>query len=256
MNKMKIKFLGTSTGVTEKERFHSSLLLKTSDKNILIDVGDGSSKSLLSHNISLNSITDIIISHSHADHLAGLPSLLTQMKLSGRTGSLNIYSSENLIESFKELLKYFYIFPEHFPFELNFCGWKENEEINITDNLSLLPRQNTHIQNKFNVNYKNIHFESYSFLFNHEGKSLYYTADLGDSKDFEIFADQNIDIMISELNHIKVDDVFSTYENLSPSKIYLTHFQHSDYDEIVNRISSNNLENVILTASDGLEIEI
>ncbi len=100
---MKIKFLGTGSGKTSLNRYHSSFLISSSTNSLLVDCGDGISKAILKQNIDFNSFNSILISHFHADHFAGLPSLLTQMKLGGRKNELTIFvhsSEKPFLEDF------------------------------------------------------------------------------------------------------------------------------------------------------------
>ena len=100
---MKIKFLGTGSGKTSLNRYHSSLLISSSKYNLLVDCGDGISKAILAQNIDFNSINSVLISHFHSDHFSGLPSLITQMKLSSRKNELKIFvhsSEKDFLEDF------------------------------------------------------------------------------------------------------------------------------------------------------------
>ena len=44
---MQLTFIGTGSGRTSIDRFHSSLLFTVNDKNILIDAGDSISRAML-----------------------------------------------------------------------------------------------------------------------------------------------------------------------------------------------------------------
>ena len=66
-----LKFIGTGSGKTSLNRFHSSFFIKTSNYNLLIDAGDGESKALLSQGIDFNTIDGILFTHLHPDHYTG-----------------------------------------------------------------------------------------------------------------------------------------------------------------------------------------
>ncbi len=97
-----IKFIGTGSGKISLNRFHSSFLISTEKFNLLVDAGDGISKALLIQKIDFNSIDGILISHLHADHFSGLPSLIAQMKMNNREKDLSIFANENLINFIKD----------------------------------------------------------------------------------------------------------------------------------------------------------
>jgi len=52
---MQLTFIGTGSGRTSLDRFHSSLLFTTSDKNVLIDAGDSISRALKRQQVPINS---------------------------------------------------------------------------------------------------------------------------------------------------------------------------------------------------------
>lgn len=68
------------------------LTSKFTGKTMMLDVGDGVLRDLLSHGFvdSLNDIDPIAISHGHFDHVGGLHSLLGFMRMLKRTNQLNI----------------------------------------------------------------------------------------------------------------------------------------------------------------------
>lgn len=72
MKKMKLTILGSGTFVPELERSCSSYLLEKGDEKILFDFGRGSIRNLLKLKISLHEISNIFISHMHADHISEL----------------------------------------------------------------------------------------------------------------------------------------------------------------------------------------
>jgi len=116
---MELIFIGTGSGRTSLNRFHSSLLFKDGSQKILVDCGDGISRALLTQNISVNLISDIIITHYHSDHLAGLTSLITQMIIQSRKSELNIFTHIELVDTLNLFMQTNYIFKYIFDFSLN-----------------------------------------------------------------------------------------------------------------------------------------
>jgi ribonuclease Z len=131
---MKIKFLGTGSGQTSLNRFHSSFLISSSNHNLLVDCGDGISKAILKQNINFNSIDSILISHFHADHFAGLPSLLTQMKLSSRKNDLTIFVHSSEKDFLEDFIFHSYLFKERMTFNLKIISFDEETEIKVSEN--------------------------------------------------------------------------------------------------------------------------
>ena len=66
------------------ERFLASLLVRYQGKLILIDCGEGTQVSLRKLGWGLRDLGTLLITHFHADHVAGLPGLLLTVGNSGR----------------------------------------------------------------------------------------------------------------------------------------------------------------------------
>ena len=62
---MKITFLGTSHGITEKNQFCSSALISTGGKHYLVDAGAPVLTLLKNHDIPLTDVAGAFITHSH-----------------------------------------------------------------------------------------------------------------------------------------------------------------------------------------------
>lgn len=71
---MKLIFLGSGSAFTVGDNnYHSNMLLEDPDKNrLLIDCGSDARLSLYTRGLTYRDITDVYISHLHADHAGGL----------------------------------------------------------------------------------------------------------------------------------------------------------------------------------------
>jgi len=252
---MDLIFIGTSSGRTSLDRFHSSLLFNNQSKRILIDSGDGISRALLNHKIVFNSITDIIISHFHSDHLAGLPSLLTQMIIQGRTNPLNIYTHSDLLTSLKSFLQISFIFIETLKFEVTLLGYDFLNEKRISELFSFFAKQNSHVLNKHNLVIENLEFISSSFMFMNRNQRIIYTSDISNSNDLYLFKDTEPDIFITEATHIPLEILEEAVTILSPKKIYLTHIdKENDLKQWYEKLSDIQ-KDIIIIAEDGMKIK-
>src|SRR6478736_3113796 len=79
-----VALLGTGGTLPLPDRFLSALLVRCGGQLILIDCGEGTQVSLRKLGWGLKDVGTILITHFHADHVAGLPGLLLTVGNSGR----------------------------------------------------------------------------------------------------------------------------------------------------------------------------
>ena len=112
---MKIRILGTSSGMPSLEKHLSAIHVQTSKHSLLLDSGEGCTRQLLKYNISPENLDAIFISHYHPDHVSGIFMLLQRMYLAKRSKELSIFLPEQ-IPMFENTLNMFYTFPQKFGF--------------------------------------------------------------------------------------------------------------------------------------------
>ena len=98
-----ICLLGTGGTMPMPDRALTSLIVRYKGKNILIDCGEGTQIMVRKSGFSLKKIDTILITHFHADHIAGLPGLLLSIGKSERTEPVKIIGGKAL----KRLLNHF-----------------------------------------------------------------------------------------------------------------------------------------------------
>ncbi len=105
--KILLTFLGTSSAIPTKTRNHSSIFLKYKDENILIDCGEGTQRQIRIAGINPCSITRLLITHFHGDHVFGLPGLFQTLALNNYNKTLFIYVPKNTKKYINEIFKTF-----------------------------------------------------------------------------------------------------------------------------------------------------
>ena len=246
---MKIKFLGTGSGKTSLNRYHSSFLVTSAKYNLLVDCGDGISRAILAQNFDFNSIDSVIVSHFHPDHFSGLPSLITQIKLSSRKNGLKIFVHSSEKDFLEDFIFRSYIFRERINFEFSIVPFDEEKEIELFKDFNFTSKLNSHLDKYRKYNHeKKLGFVSLSFLFKDDENSCIYSGDVGNQNDLYLF-NQKVDWFITETSHIKFESVLDLLEKLDPAKIILTHIGDDFYPSL-----PENLKSCIISAYDGLEL--
>jgi len=125
MTQIEVTFLGTTAAIPTHDRNHAAIYVRYQSEQeyvCLFDCGEGTQRQIFSSGLNFMRISDIFITHWHADHFAGLLGLAETMNLEGRTKPLTIYAPE--AEKFVPMLmdigystKDFDIVPKNVEFE-------------------------------------------------------------------------------------------------------------------------------------------
>jgi ribonuclease Z len=99
--------LGSANAVAKEKQDNTHLLIEGDRKVILVDCGDNPMAKLSMAGSSIHALTDLVLTHFHADHVGSLPLLIMDMWLEKRTAPLTIHGLEVTIEKAKKLLDLF-----------------------------------------------------------------------------------------------------------------------------------------------------
>lgn len=91
-----VALLGTGGMMPLPHRWLSSLLMRVKGELTLFDCGEGTQIAWRETGWSMRRLGAICISHTHADHVAGLPGLLHAVANTGRTEPITIYGPQGL----------------------------------------------------------------------------------------------------------------------------------------------------------------
>lgn len=92
---MNVAFLGTSCAEPTSENGFTSFLLDTGNCLVLIDASGNPIQSILKANRDPMSLNLVVITHYHADHIAGYPSLIQTLSCMGRKRKLEVICSQS-----------------------------------------------------------------------------------------------------------------------------------------------------------------
>jgi ribonuclease Z len=100
-------FLGTAGSMPTARRAPTALLVRRAGDRLLIDCGEGTQRQLMRSSIGLPELTDVFLTHYHADHYLGLPGMLKTFALRGRELPITIYGPRGLRDLFTALRRIF-----------------------------------------------------------------------------------------------------------------------------------------------------
>jgi ribonuclease Z len=92
---LSIFFVGTGGSIPTARRGLPSILIRRGGDRILVDCGEGTQRQLVS-SVGLTDLTEIYLTHFHADHWLGLPGMLKTFDLRGRDRPLAIHGPVGL----------------------------------------------------------------------------------------------------------------------------------------------------------------
>jgi len=215
---MRIIFLGTGTGVPEKNNSPSSILIEIKNKKLLFDLGDGVIKNLVRKNISVNDIDALFITHFHVDHISGVIPFLFASRYPAdlRKKNLYIFGPEGTDMFFKRISKIFkdQIKPESYSLFIK----------------ELKPGKIFHFKRIKIKTFKTKHRkESIGYIIYEKDKKVIYTGDTDYDEDYKkIF--KKTHLLITECSvpfniegHMSPEKIVKLCENIEVKKIALIH---------------------------------
>jgi ribonuclease Z len=113
----KLIILGTSNAIPDEKHENTHMVLVGETRTILIDCVNSPILRLQKAGVDFNNLTDLILTHFHPDHVAGVPQLLMNMWLMGHRQPLNIYGLHHTLDRMEDLMGFYgwSEWPEFFP---------------------------------------------------------------------------------------------------------------------------------------------
>jgi ribonuclease Z len=117
----KLVILGSANSIPDIEHENTYLMVVGAEHTLLVDCVGNPIPRLQKAGADLNAITDLILTHFHPDHVAGVPMLLMSLWLLGRRAPLNIYGLAYTLERTESMMKLYNYekWPGFFPVSFN-----------------------------------------------------------------------------------------------------------------------------------------
>lgn len=250
---MKIRFLGTSHGLPEANRFCSSTMIEVNGAIYVIDVGGPLLDMLLKAGKTPLDVKGIFITHAHADHMAGLYGFLDSVNWYYKQASMKIFMPEQKVcDLLSELLE----FVGNRPVDTSRICWEivqegvfyEDEKIKITS----FPT----------AHLKKLGRPSYGYCVEAEGKKVVFTGDLSqwlEEDDYpEVATSQETDMVICEFAHFTPEQIEVYMAKTKTKQFWFNHVGLSkkfDRFEAIREMEKK-FSYPVHIACDGDEIEI
>lgn len=126
---LNISLLGSGGGMPMPNRFLSSLVINYKGRKILVDCGEGSQVAMREIKSGFKFIDIVCITHSHGDHIFGLPGLLSTIGNSDRSEPITIIGPEGI----EDIINGFRVAIPYLPYDINII---ENPKKDLGVNIS------------------------------------------------------------------------------------------------------------------------
>jgi ribonuclease Z len=100
---LKVTFLGTSGAVPTTERNPSSVFVRREGDAFLFDAGEATQRQMMRYGTGFD-VSDVFVTHTHGDHVLGLPGLVQTWEFNDRHEALTIHVPRGLGRAIKQLV--------------------------------------------------------------------------------------------------------------------------------------------------------
>ena len=117
----KLIILGSSNAIADKAHENAYMVIVGETRKVLVDSPHNPILRLEEVGVDYNGITDLVLTHFHPDHVSGIPLLLMDMWLRGRTNPLSIFGLDHALTRLENLMDAFAWgnWPNFFPVTFN-----------------------------------------------------------------------------------------------------------------------------------------
>jgi len=112
-NDLSVQVLFTAAGVAQQ------IWIDSGSGGLLVDVGDGTLRDMLTEGLNPRGVTGVVITHGHFDHVGGLHSLLGYLRMVGRDQPLEVIAPKNCTEMLGIVENFHRSYPDSIPFRVN-----------------------------------------------------------------------------------------------------------------------------------------
>ncbi len=249
----KVIILGSANSIADAQHENTHLAIQGAQEFILVDCVSTPIVRLEQAGLDHNHLHHLILTHTHPDHISGVPLLLMNMWLLGRRHLLNVYGLEDTLTLIQNMMHAFgwESWPNFFPVNFHILPEERLTLALETDELSIYASPVKHLLPTIGLRIE---------LKNSE-KVCAYSCDTEPCDAVEKLA-AGADILIHEatgemIGHSSARQAGTTAQRAQAKSLYLIHYNPRDenYRNLPEQAKENYSGNVIL-AEDFMAIEI
>jgi ribonuclease Z len=247
-----ILVLGSSNALPSQDQENAHLLVRTINRAVLVDCGNNPLRSLDIAGLCPNSLTDLILTHFHPDHVASAPLLLMGLWLQGRNAPLNVYGLAHTIDRMEKMMDLYdwSDWPNFYP--VNFLRIPDGEDQPVLegDDLRIKGSLVEHLIPALGLR----------FEFLNSAKSAAYSSDTEPSEAMARLA-QDVDVLIHEATgasngHSSAEQAGQVAEQAKAKELWLIHYRAGEKDTELVDLAKKTFSGPVHLAKDYSKIKL
>jgi ribonuclease BN (tRNA processing enzyme) len=249
---MKLILTGTASGIPVTDRKHSSTLLGVGGQYLLIDAGEGTASAMIAAAVPYDAVGAVCITHTHADHVSGLPMLLQGMHLARRSAPLNIFVPTGREDWFRAWLIGLYMFPEKWSFPMRLHPLEDT--VLFDGALRLLPLLD---RVRELAARHGIRAQSFSIRLEGPDASVLISSDIAGIQDIARHAPR-VDLLVVDATHVPLTEIVTLVRENPELRVVCTHIPPELEKDLPDRMDAATAAypDRMLFAYDGMELEL
>jgi len=220
-----IVFLGTASGLPNADRLPSAILVRFAGATVLLDCGESCAHTLKGRGEDFDAIDAVFVSHSHLDHIGGLPTLLHAMRFERRRRPLALFLPRRAIRPLRAWLRHLLIDERRFGYRIAWRGISTRTPARI-DRVGVTAFRTTHLDAarlRWGPRHVDLSFDAYAFLLEAKGRRLAYSGDLGGAADLEPLLARPLEVLIAEAAHVDAAQLAGVLAGKAVKRVLITH---------------------------------
>lgn len=220
----KLILLGSSNAIPTPEHDNTHMVVLSGERTVLVDCGSNPVLRLPQAGVALESVTDLILTHFHPDHVSGAPLLLMDMWLLGRKQRLHVYGLSYTLDRLETLMNLYgwHDWPGFYPVVLHRLPNEEMTLVVECSSLRILASPVKHL-----IPTIGLRFESLT-----SGKLLAYSCDT-EPCEAVIRLARGVDVLIHEAagaapGHTSAEQAAEIAQRAGATNLCLIHYSTGD----------------------------